>query len=108
MPNDGAKADPDITVADELDPADVAVITDGLRAYYVNQAARYDFRPLAVFVRDPQTGKVADIKTSFRSAPIPAVHGSQRNRRSRTCLGHLPPFSSSIRVGIVLVPPATL
>ena len=41
-----------------LNPADVAVITDGLRAYYVNQAGHYDFRPLAVFVRDPQTGKV--------------------------------------------------
>src|SRR5882757_9578153 len=57
MPNDYGKA-PNIIVAEELDPADVAVITDGLRAYYVNQAARYDFRPLAVFVRDPQTGKV--------------------------------------------------
>src|SRR6266516_5137364 len=50
MPNDDAKADPDIAVTDELDPADVAVITDGLRAY--------DFSPLGVFVRDPQTGKV--------------------------------------------------
>src|SRR6266567_3291919 len=58
MPNDDARADPDITVAEELDPADVAVITYGLRAYYVNQAGYYDFRPLAVFVRDPQTGKV--------------------------------------------------
>ena len=58
MPNDHGKADPNITVAEELDPADVAVITDGLRAYYVNQAGHYDFRPLAVFVRDPQTGKV--------------------------------------------------
>src|SRR5437879_13780415 len=58
MPNDDARADPDITVAEELDPADVAVITDGLRAYYVNQVGYYDFRPLAVFVRDPQTGKV--------------------------------------------------
>ena len=57
MPNDYGKA-PNIIVAEELDPADVAVITDGLRAYYVNQAGHYDFRPLAVFVRDPQTGKV--------------------------------------------------
>src|SRR5437763_11911333 len=56
---DEAQAGPDITVADdELDPAEVAVITDGLRAYYVDQAGHYDFRPLAVFVRDPQTGKV--------------------------------------------------
>ena len=58
MPNDNAKADPDITVTDELDPADVAVITDGLRAYDLSQTGYYDFRPLAVFVRDPQTGKV--------------------------------------------------
>ena len=58
MPNDDAKLDPDITVTDELDPADVAVITDGLRAYDLSQAGYYDFRPLAVFVRDPQTGKV--------------------------------------------------
>ena len=57
MPNDHGKA-PNIIVAEELDPADVAVITDGLRAYYVNEAGHYDFRPLAVFVRDPQTGKV--------------------------------------------------
>jgi len=57
MPNDHGKA-PNIIVAEELDPADVAVITDGLRAYYVNQAGHYDFRPMAVFVRDPQTGKV--------------------------------------------------
>src|SRR5947207_13644202 len=56
---DEAQAGPDISVADdELDPAEVAVITDGLRAYYLDQTGYYDFRPLAVFVRDPQTGKV--------------------------------------------------
>jgi len=58
MPNDDAKADPDITVTDELDPADVAVITDGLGAYDFSQIGYRDFRRLAVFVRDPQTGKV--------------------------------------------------
>src|SRR5258708_23556826 len=58
MPNDDAKADPDITVTDELDPADVAVITDGLIAYDLSQAGYRDFRPLAVLVRNPQTGKV--------------------------------------------------
>src|SRR3984893_14716430 len=58
MLNDDAKADPDISVIDELDPADVAVITDGLRAYDLSQTEYYDFRPLAVIVRDPQTGKV--------------------------------------------------
>ena len=58
MPDDAAEADPDITVTDESDPADAAVISDGLRAYYVDQTGYYDFRPLAVFIRDPQTGKV--------------------------------------------------
>ena len=58
MPKDEAKLGPDITVIDVLDPADVAVITDGLRAYDLNQIGYHDFRPLAVFVRDPQTGKV--------------------------------------------------
>src|ERR1700730_17960971 len=58
MLNDDAKADPDISVIDELDPADFAVITDGLRAYDLSQTGYYDFRPLAVVVRDPQTGKV--------------------------------------------------
>jgi len=58
MPNDDAKLGPDIMVTDVLDPADVAVITDGLRAYDLNQTGYHDFRPLAVFVRDPQTGKV--------------------------------------------------
>jgi hypothetical protein len=51
MPNDDAKAGPHIAVTDELDPADIAVITDGLRAYDLSQTGYYDFRPLAVFVR---------------------------------------------------------
>ena len=58
MPNDNPKTDVEISVTDELDAADTAVISDGLRAYYVSQAGHYDFRPLAVFVREPQTGKV--------------------------------------------------
>ena len=58
MPNDDLKANPDITVTDELDSADAAVISDGLRAHYLSQTGYHDFRPLAVFVRDPQTGKV--------------------------------------------------
>jgi GNAT superfamily N-acetyltransferase len=49
---------PSITVTDTLDPADVAVITDGLGAYNFSQTGYRDFRPLAVFVRDPATGKV--------------------------------------------------
>src|SRR5215472_696934 len=58
MLNDDPKADVDISVTDELAAADAAVISDGLRAYYVSQAGYYDFRQLAVFVREPQTGKV--------------------------------------------------
>src|SRR2546430_14594949 len=57
MAYDDANADLEIAAVDELDPADVAVITDGLRAYYVDQAGYYDFRPLAGFLRDSQTGK---------------------------------------------------
>ena len=56
--NDDAELEPDITVIDEPDPADVAVITDGLIAYDLSQTGYNDFRPLAVFVRDPATGKV--------------------------------------------------
>ena len=52
------RTEPVLTLTDTLDPADVAVITDGLRAYDLSQTGYYDFRPLAVFVRDPQTGKV--------------------------------------------------
>jgi len=59
MPNNNAKADHDITVTDELDPADVAVITDGLGAYDFSQIGYRDFRRLFVVVRDPCTGKVA-------------------------------------------------
>jgi GNAT superfamily N-acetyltransferase len=56
--NDDLRANPDISVTDELDSADAAVISDGLRAYYLSQTGYHDFRPLAVFVRDPQTGKI--------------------------------------------------
>jgi hypothetical protein len=41
--NDDLRADPDIAVTDELDSADVAVITDGLRAYDLNQTGYHDF-----------------------------------------------------------------
>ena len=58
MPNDDAESEPDIIVIDQPDPADVAVITDGLIAYDRSQTGYYDFRPLAVFARDPATGKV--------------------------------------------------
>src|SRR5262245_50354552 len=37
VPNDNPKADVAISVTDELDAADAAVISDGLRAHYVSQ-----------------------------------------------------------------------
>src|SRR5262252_9537902 len=64
MPNDNPQADLDISVTDELAAADTAVISDGLRAYYVSKAGYYDFRPLAVFVRAPD-------RPGHRRAPWP-------------------------------------
>jgi GNAT superfamily N-acetyltransferase len=58
MPNSDVAAELDLSVTDELDPADSAVISDGLRADNVSEAGYLDFRPLAVFVRDRQTGDV--------------------------------------------------
>lgn len=51
--------EPKIVLTDAPDPADTAVIADGLRAYNTSQAGYDDYRPLAVFVTDPATGKVA-------------------------------------------------
>src|SRR5436853_7889817 len=47
-----------ITLTDAPDPADTAVIAEGLRAYNTEQAGRDDSRPIAVFVTDPASGKV--------------------------------------------------
>lgn len=58
MPNSDAKAEPDIIVADKFAGADMAVITEGLAAYDLRQIGFCDYRPLAVFVRDPRTGNV--------------------------------------------------
>lgn len=52
------KPEPQIVVTDSPAAADTAVIADGLRAYNTTQAGRDDYRPLAVFVTDPDTGKV--------------------------------------------------
>ena len=51
-------SEPIITLTDEPDAADTAVIADNLRAYNTSQAGYDDSRPLAVFVTDPETGKV--------------------------------------------------
>src|SRR6266581_7988694 len=49
---------PKIVLTDAPDPADTAVIADGLRAVNTSQAGYDDYRPLAVFVTDPVSGKV--------------------------------------------------
>jgi GNAT superfamily N-acetyltransferase len=48
----------EIIQTDSPDPADIAVIADGLRAYNSAMAGYDDYRPFAVFVTDPATGKV--------------------------------------------------
>src|SRR5678815_4142791 len=50
--------EPKIVLTDAPDAADTAVIADNLRAYNTSQAGYDDYRPLAVFVTDPETGKV--------------------------------------------------
>jgi GNAT superfamily N-acetyltransferase len=50
--------EPKIVITDAPDAADTAVVADGLRAYNTSQVGHDDYRPLAVFVTDPATGKV--------------------------------------------------
>jgi GNAT superfamily N-acetyltransferase len=50
--------EPVITLTDDPAPEDTAVIADGLRAYNTEKAGIADFKPLAVLVSDPATGKV--------------------------------------------------
>jgi GNAT superfamily N-acetyltransferase len=58
MPNNEERAEPNIVVTDAPEAADTAVIADGLRAYNTSMAGYDDYKPLAVFVTDPATGKV--------------------------------------------------
>jgi GNAT superfamily N-acetyltransferase len=50
--------EPVISLTDDPAPEDTAVIADGLRAYNTEKAGISDFKPLAVLVSDPATGKV--------------------------------------------------
>jgi GNAT superfamily N-acetyltransferase len=52
------QSEPKIVVTDAPDPTDTAIVQEGLRAYNTSRAGRDDSRPLAVFVTDPETGKV--------------------------------------------------
>ncbi len=51
--------EPKITVTDTPDAADIAIVNDGLRDYNTSKAGYDDYKPLAVFVTDPATGKIA-------------------------------------------------
>jgi GNAT superfamily N-acetyltransferase len=50
--------EPQIVLTDAPDPADSAIVQEGLRAYNTSRAGFDDYRPLAVFVTDPATGNV--------------------------------------------------
>lgn len=52
MPN------PDLIVTDTPDPEAVALISDGLDTFNVEQTGVNDRRPLAVLVTDPESGRV--------------------------------------------------
>jgi GNAT superfamily N-acetyltransferase len=52
------KPEPNIVLTDAPEDADTAIIADGLRAYNAAQSGYDDYRPLAVFVTDPESGKV--------------------------------------------------
>src|SRR3984957_2719254 len=51
-------SEPKIIVTDAPEAADIAVINDGLRDYNTSKAGYDDYKPLAVFVTDPATGKI--------------------------------------------------
>ena len=51
-------SEPKIVLTDAPDPADTAIVQEGLRAYNTSQAGYDDYRPLAVFVTEPVSGKV--------------------------------------------------
>ena len=58
MANDNPRADADISVTDELDARRRGGNQRWSPRLLCEPGRYYDFRPLAVFVRDPQTGKV--------------------------------------------------
>jgi len=61
-------AEPKILLTDAPDTADTAVIQEGLRAYNTSQAGYDDYRPLAVFVTDPESHR--HFSPGFHSAPF--------------------------------------
>jgi len=51
-------SEPNITVTDAPDDADIKVIQEGLKAYNTEKTGYDDYKPLAVLVTDTATGKV--------------------------------------------------
>ncbi|MFE5741502.1 GNAT family N-acetyltransferase [Streptomyces celluloflavus] len=95
---------PAIVVTDLADADDVALISDGLDAFNVQEAGTDDRRPLAVLVKDPETGRVLGGLTGRTSLGLlfvdlfylpPALRGSgigseilrqaEREGRNRGC-----------------------
>jgi GNAT superfamily N-acetyltransferase len=53
--------EPTIVVTDAPEPADVAVIAQGLGAYNVEQSGIRDYKPLAVLVKDAAGGTIGGV-----------------------------------------------
>ena len=51
-------SEPKIVLTDTATPEELAVIADGLRAYNTAQAGYDDYKRLAIFVTDPQSGAI--------------------------------------------------
>jgi GNAT superfamily N-acetyltransferase len=49
-------AEPKIVLTDEPEAADIAVVADGLRDYNTSRAGYDDYRRIAIFVTDPESG----------------------------------------------------
>ena len=51
-------ADPEVVLTDTATPEELAVINDGLRDYNTSRAGYDDYKRLAIFVKDPETGAI--------------------------------------------------
>jgi GNAT superfamily N-acetyltransferase len=51
-------AEPKIVLTDEPEAADIAVVADGLRDYNTSKAGYDDYRRIAIFVTDPESGAI--------------------------------------------------
>ena len=51
-------AEPNIVLTDTANPEELAVISDGLRDYNTSRAGYDDYKRIAIFVRDPESGAI--------------------------------------------------